>query len=335
MSMPEALVSIIIPVYNSERTLERAVRSALDQSWTSKEILIADDGSDDGSGALAEQLAAADDRIRVLHLQKVMGVSAARNAGLRAAEGSFVTFLDADDAMDPRMLEELMVLHGASGADLCGCTFQSCRPDMQPEDGRSAAERKTTLYTGSGIVRQCFLAQHDTRVWSKLFTRRILEGHFFDESLTIGEDSLFVLSLLRPDTVYALMEEPLYLYTVNPEGAMERPFVPAYMDQLRCWEKVEALLRQNFPDLLKEPESAARFSALQVVSAVLTASKIERLPEPARSEYELYFAECRQTAGRAGRTRGTRAFLPKDYRLKAFLLTKLPGLYRRLYRNLK
>ena len=105
---------------------------------------------------------------------------------------------------------------------------------------------------------------------------------------------LFVVSLIREDTVYALLEQKkLYRYTVNPKGAMERPFTPSYIDQIRCWEEAERVLDRNLPELLKDKEARARLGALQIVSDVLTASKIAKLPKEEQAGYEEEFRLCR------------------------------------------
>jgi len=99
------LVSIIIPVYNSEKYLTVAIKSAIDQTWENKEIILIDDGSTDGSLSIANTFAA-----KNVHVfsQKNMGAAAARNYGLDKAKGSFIQFLDADDLMSPNKIEAQM-----------------------------------------------------------------------------------------------------------------------------------------------------------------------------------------------------------------------------------
>jgi glycosyltransferase involved in cell wall biosynthesis len=109
--MTPALVSVIIPAFNVELYLADAVRSAIGQTWKQVELIIVDDGSSDGTGALADRLAAGEERIRVIH-QRNRGVSAARNAGIAAANGEFVCFLDADDVLLPDKCERQVAFLG-------------------------------------------------------------------------------------------------------------------------------------------------------------------------------------------------------------------------------
>lgn len=315
----QELVTVIIPVYNTERMLERAAESALTQSYANIEIIIVDDGSTDRSGEIADRLAGEHANIRVYHTEE-KGVSAARNLGLSQAKGAFLTFLDADDALDEYLVEKLVAVHNRTGADICGCMFSG-------QDSRKKADGSTHTQTGREIIEKSILRDHDTRVWSKLFTRESIGDHRFDEELTIGEDTLFFLSLIDRKTTYTLLDDRLYLYTVNPEGAMEKPFVPSYMDQLRCWEKVRADITKRFPHLLEDNRTAAMLAAVQVISAVLTASKIARLPRAQQDEYRDYFEQCRDSAAHYRATREVERHLPISYRGKAFLLTGWPAAF--------
>ena len=98
------LVSIIVPVYNYKAYLRRCLDSIAAQTFTDWECLVVDDGSSDGSDAICDEAAAADERFRVIHKQNG-GISSARNAGLEAARGKFVMFCDQDDAIDPHSME--------------------------------------------------------------------------------------------------------------------------------------------------------------------------------------------------------------------------------------
>ena len=141
-----------------------------------------------------------------------------------------------------------------------------------------------------------------------------------------------MVSLIEENTRYARVnEEKLYRYTVNPKGAMERPFTPSYMDQIRCWEEAGKLLEKNLPKVLRDPEAAARLGTLQMVSDVLTASKIAKLPAKERENYEDEFQFCRKKLALHRKIPGASAGLSWDYRIKAALLERLPGVYRRLY----
>ena len=113
-------ITVIIPVYKAEKYLARSVESVLAQTYKNLEVILVDDGSPDGSGALCEAYGAKDGRVRVLHRENG-GAAAARNAGLDAATGDYIAFTDADDHVAPDMLEKLYAALTASGADMSLC----------------------------------------------------------------------------------------------------------------------------------------------------------------------------------------------------------------------
>ncbi len=343
------LISIIVPVHNAKETLAGAVNSVMCQTirkgkdGAALELLLVDDGSEDESGRLCDSYAEeTGGEIRVIHMEDE-GVSEARNRGIDAARGEFITFLDADDAMEPSMLEELYALHRRTGAEICGCGFCRVTPkeaaayaqtqdrsgagsgeNALPEAGKAAPDYD--LLEGRGVIRDGIL-QGDTRVWSKLFARELIGEKRFQKGLTIGEDLLFVMSLIGEKTRYASSPAPLYRYTVNPKGAMERPFVPSYMDQLRCYEEAEALLLRNMPGLLADKAAAGRLCRLRITAEVLTAMKIARLPAAERRRYTKEFETCRAALKEQLQRPGTAALLSQDYRRKAFLLRYLPAAF--------
>jgi teichuronic acid biosynthesis glycosyltransferase TuaG len=118
------VVSIVTPVWNAAATLAEAAASAQAQTFADWEMLIVDDGSTDGSRALAERLAAADPRLRVLGWAANRGAAAARNAGLRAARGRVVAFLDADDRWLPPKLERQLAQMAATGAPFVFASYR-------------------------------------------------------------------------------------------------------------------------------------------------------------------------------------------------------------------
>lgn len=118
------LISIIVPVYKVEKYLERCVQSLQRQTYKNLEIILVDDGSPDNSGILCDQLAAKDQRIRVLHKSNG-GLSDARNAGMDLAAGQYIAFIDSDDWYDPTMIETLHTLCLSHNAEISECSFRS------------------------------------------------------------------------------------------------------------------------------------------------------------------------------------------------------------------
>ncbi len=132
------LVSVIIPVFNVVNQLERCLDSVLAQTYTNLEIILIDDGSTDGSEKLCDDLAPKDPRIKVIH-QSNRGLSGARNTGLKAARGNYVTFVDSDDSTQPELIEILLRLCQVNYTDMSICSFQEIIGTAEPASASSPA----------------------------------------------------------------------------------------------------------------------------------------------------------------------------------------------------
>ena len=331
-------ISIIIPVRNAADSIAKCVGSILQSDYPDLEVLIIDDGSDDRTLSLCLQLQQKYEQIRVLH-QENKGVSAARNRGLDEASGKFVTFVDADDAVAPQMLSVLLEL--IRGNDIAGCGFEQTHAAAQmpalylhEQESTMPEQNLPQFMAGEDFIRTKLL-HGDTRIWSKLLRRSLIGEQRFQEGLTIGEDMLFLLSVLQPDTRIALTERKLYGYYVNPAGAMERPFTPSYYDQITCWELAAQEIQHRFPQIAQDPQSAAGIGALEVTAAMLTAGKLSALPEEQRSAHREGIQRIQAILNTQLNRTGVKQMLPEGYAAKAGLFQKSPDLYFLLYGTLK
>lgn len=134
--METELISVIVPVYNVERYLRRCVDSILHQTYRNLEVLLVDDGSTDASGAICDEYAAQEERVTAVH-QKNGGLSAARNAGLERAQGTYLCFVDSDDFLDSRMLETLCCDLQEKDADVAVVGFRTFEREEGACPGRT------------------------------------------------------------------------------------------------------------------------------------------------------------------------------------------------------
>ena len=192
------MVSIIVPAYNCIESLECCVGSIRQQTYTNFELMLVDDGSTDGSGELCDKLAAEDTRIRVIHKPNG-GVSSARNAGIDAATGGYITFCDSDDYLEPDYLEAL--IQAAESNPDCGhiwCCFQTVT-GYQKEN---AAPNYTSAKSLLCYTLQDYMSLHemwlDAEPWNKLYRTDIVQTAKvrFPEDLSLGEDWLFNLAYI-------------------------------------------------------------------------------------------------------------------------------------------
>lgn len=234
------MVSVIIPVYNGERFLRRCVDSVAGQTGEELEILLVDDGSTDGTAALCRTLAAEEPRIRVT-TQENRGVSAARNAGLELAAGEYVTFVDADDTLLPGGLKALRTaLEDASA---------------QMALGRLVRSREEPFLCGEGLLEgEAFLRAvlEDRPVGyyacRTLYRRDFLGTLRFSEGWVTGEDSFFVFQCALKQPRVVLVDQAVYRYHRNPEGATRSGFTEKKCgDVLYFLEEKGKLLTEEYP----------------------------------------------------------------------------------------
>ena len=202
--MNSVSLSVIVPVYNAERYLSECADSVLAAPEPDIELILVDDGSTDSSAEICGLLASKDERVRVIRKEN-KGVSLARDAGLAAARGTYVLFLDADDDM-----KEV-----CSDAERKAGTFAGDRREGV-DDGKTEGvcadmERVRALLFGTPLLKPC---------WGKLFRREIAKEVHFPVGVAVGEDYIFVMRFLSRAESACLVNEPLVLYRQTEDGAM-------------------------------------------------------------------------------------------------------------------
>lgn len=213
------LVSIIVPVYNAEKYLNRCVDSILSQTMTDFELLLIDDGSKDNSGRICDEYAEKDARVRVFHKPNG-GVSSARNLGLDNAKGKWITFVDADDRCSCNYLEHLLSKVDddtdliISYAVICDSTGE--KAEVYPEY-RVNATNFERLFVDSDM-------HWHTSPWAKLYRASIIYENSlrFNEMMHIGEDADFLFSfMLITDKIYVSSDTDYY-YTCDVSGSLTK-----------------------------------------------------------------------------------------------------------------
>ncbi len=205
----ESLISVIVPVYNAEQSIERCITALRKQSFDNIEIILVNDGSKDQSLQICNKHGLEDPRIIVID-KKNGGVSSARNAGLNVAKGDFVMFCDSDDWPEAHWCKELFAHYQEDNLVMCGCYIegkQNYLPYEVKADHASEWINRENYYTLK-------LANFNVP-WNKIYERRIIEDYRlrFDERLTNGEDYLFVLQYLdKINGNILFMDECLYHY---------------------------------------------------------------------------------------------------------------------------
>lgn len=266
--MEGPLISVIIPVYNCIDCLERSVTSVLKQTYKNFELLIVDDGSTDGSDCLMEKLALSDRRIRIFHKENG-GSSSARNLGLKKARGSYVSFVDADDAISENMLEELITLVQNTGARISQVSRDELNEDGSPRDLVCIPPSEPTSFEAKDFLRELLMHRGDASFCTKLTSMELFQNRQFPEGV-LNEDFHLLVEMLSEVDAIAVSDKLLYhvYYRMgsNTRKKDRNDFSRVFIDIVDNADFVEKEIIPDFPELQTE---AVRFALFQRLDYML------------------------------------------------------------------
>ncbi len=273
----EPLISVIVPVYNVEAYVDKCVQSIVGQTYKRLEILLVDDGSTDQSGALCDEWAEKDKRIRVIH-KKNGGQADARNTGIAQATGEYIGFVDSDDWIDRQMYELLLQLlrqHEAQAAE-CRMFFYSDQTISDIPRG----EETVTVFDRQGAVESLLKETHfQCAVPNMLITSRIAKSVLFDIG-KIHEDILWPYRVLRQTSRAVHTSRRLYAYYQRQGSTMNSVYSEKRFDALDALQQRAEEVKTDFPALYAAAERSYLGACMYHYQTLC------RLPES--QEYELF-----------------------------------------------
>lgn len=245
-------ISVIVPMYNVEKNLPLCLDSLYKQTYKNLEILLVDDGSPDKCGQLAEEYAKKDARAIVLH-KKNGGLSDARNAGIEVATGDYISFLDSDDFIHPKMFERLAELLETNQADVSICGFKYvgesqaeqlydtlCQENIQETNGENYSGLEAQyVYYDQKDLRLSF-----TVAWAKLYKREMWQGKQFPVG-KLHEDEYTTYKRLYAAEKIVYSDEQLYFYLVRDTSIMGGTFKKNRLDILQAFLERAAFYRSE------------------------------------------------------------------------------------------
>lgn len=216
--MPE--VSIIVPVYNAEKSIARCIDSILNQEYTDFELILCNDGSKDASGQICDEYRKKDSRIRVLHKENT-GVSDTRNQGIAMAQGTYIQFLDADDWITVDATKLLVRTMKEGDCDLVISDFYRVIGERTSHKGDIDADGVLTQEEFAEFMMVNPADFYYGVLWNKLYKREIISEHGLkmDETVSWCEDFLFNLEYLLYAKRIAALQVPIYYY-MKTEGSL-------------------------------------------------------------------------------------------------------------------
>ena len=267
MNSIQPLISIIVPVYNSEKFLKECVSSIENQIYKNIEVILVNDGSKDNSGAICDELMEAYPNITVIHKANG-GASSARNRGLEIASGEYVSFIDSDDYIHPKMYLTLFTLMKHNDVDIVGCNFCRVSSDGSKRLKVMRIQKKPILqYEDENILKDFLISKLDCSPCNKLYKRATIGDLRFPEGV-INEDKVFLFLLYSKIPRLLYTNEILYYYRNNPESVTHstsvKKFSTAFFDTYKnalCIENLSKSLLYNIQDEISIYKLKTAFSS--------------------------------------------------------------------------
>jgi len=248
--MSNDLVSIIVPVYNAEKFLNRCIESILRQSYKNIEVILINDGSTDKSGEICDYYSSKDKRVKVIH-QKNSGPSVARNKGIDIAKGKYIQFVDSDDYIEYNMTE-LLVNEMKNNVDLVLCGYRKIYKDSKGKliIKNNNAYKKTNISKDEflDIFGKLFKNYYISYIWNKLYVTDIIKKNniYFDSKIGWGEDFIFNFSYLNYCNKFSIIDDLLYNYIQYNYNSITSNFnEESYNNQNYMYDIVRNFLKIN------------------------------------------------------------------------------------------
>ena len=270
----KAKISIVVPIYNVEQYLDKCVRSLVNQTYENLEIILVDDGSKDKSGQICDLWKEKDNRIKVIH-KKNGGLSDARNAGMRIAQGEYMAFVDSDDWVDERIYEILMENMDKYNADISVCSIKKVY-EKDILDKVEILNNNISVFTAEealkNLIKESVLKQ---TVWNKLYKREVTDNIYFEFG-KIHEDEFWTYQIFGRCSSIVYTDEQLYYYLQRPGSIMNKSFSVKRLDALEAKNNRLNYVIKNYPKLELEAKKSLFFSCLYQYQSMIQIRKFDK-----------------------------------------------------------
>ncbi len=247
--MCDSLISVIVPVYNVEKYLDRCIKSIVCQTYSDFELILVDDGSSDNCPKMCDKWAEKDKRVKVIH-QVNQGPSTARNAGIREAQGRYIAFVDSDDWIEKTMLKDLINIIKKYSADIAICNFATVSDEFS-EKSKCTVPQREICYNSDEFMRIVLKIGTNRTVfypWAKLYTRETLDMvEHFPAVINCGEDIEGMFKAVLRSHKIVETTKIGYYYCDNSDGITRTKFSENFLSLHQVWIRVSELCKHYAP----------------------------------------------------------------------------------------
>lgn len=240
------MVSVLVPVYNAEKTIVRCLDSILGQTYQNIEVIIVNDGSKDNTLSILEDYSEKDSRIR-LYDEQNGGVAAARNIALRNAQGEYILYVDSDDWLELNAIECLL---GEMRKDV-DIVFCSSDHAEKPEEVHFENRKVIEEWNHDQQIYEFLLHRRMSgMLWNKLIRRSLTEGIGFNEKTGYGEDAEFLWEILEKSKNMLVTNEVLYHHVLEETSISHLTYSEKKYSAIPMWEKINEDVKRKYPQLM-------------------------------------------------------------------------------------
>lgn len=320
----DKLISIIVPVYNVEKYLEKCVYSILNQSYKNLEVILVNDGSNDNSGKICDELSREDSRIKVYHKDNG-GLSDARNYGVAKANGEYVGFVDSDDYIDQYMYENLYKAIRKYNTQIaeCGITRVYKNNKLRPHyDG----EEYSLVVDREGYLKEYL---ENRKVYGaavcKLLSIDLAKVLKFPDG-KVYEDVFYTLELLKKVDKYTLISGNYYYYYIRGNSITTKKFSSRDMDYIEIIDKIGEYTLNNYSKLKEKLFIRQGFAYLSIFNQIIQLNDYRQIPE-----YSILIDKLKNIRSNIIFNK----LAPKSLKIAIILLNINEGLYKKVLKKYK
>lgn len=270
----EPLVSVIVPVYNIEKYIERCIDSITHQTYQNLKIILVDDGSTDASGRICDEYAANDSRIKVIHKANG-GLSDSRNIAIDCAEGEWITLVDGDDFLADTAIESMYRAASMSGAQMVCCLYKLAYEGQKTNFSEGYAESKISVYSQEEALEKMLRqSEFNNSAWAKLYKTELFSGIRYPKG-ELYEDLGTTYKLFCAAEKVALVRIEGYGYFVRLGSIQQSNFSKEKMAELRFVKEQKKYLDERFPKLESATTDRLVSSCFHILFSIIGQQEFE------------------------------------------------------------
>ena len=236
------MISIIVPIYNVEKYLDKCLESIVNQTYKNMEIILVNNGSTDNSLSIAKSWQYQDNRIKVFSIDN-KGVSYARNYGIKVSNGNYIAFVDSDDWIDRDMYETLMNGIVEYDADIAQCSYYINSKNKQVLIKKG--KENLLLNNTEGVINVLTADIFFPAIWNKLYKKKIITENF--KKLNIAEDRLFNIEVFKNAKSSIYIDECKYHYYQRNDSVIHQKFSEKNLDVLKSYQIISSIIKKEYP----------------------------------------------------------------------------------------